>query len=395
MTPKVIIEITSLVEVSFVSGIQRVVREILTRALTRRSTDVEFVLLRYDVHHKAFRQITPEDFLAVYRDRTDSHERIRSTPYRMENLGPDDLFLDIDSVWNNRFRRSFLLPILKSLGVRIAVMVYDIIPILFPEYCDGQTTVRFMDYIGAHLLYADLLLANTRSTLDDIDRLSDRIGTPRIPGACIPLGADFTAPRDHPAAVNLDAKTSAITQGKFLLCVGTIEPRKNHAFLLDTYIERLRDKGYGLIIAGRPGWNVENLTERLTGMNRSDASFAYLPAADDSTIAYLYQKAYFTVFPTEYEGYGLPIIESILRKTPVLASDIPVLREVGGTFCAYFATRDKDAFCDRLVQYEENPEAYEALRDHLAEYQPFTWDLSEDLLWETLRKTFFEKENRA
>lgn len=391
MKPKVIIEITSLVEVSFVSGIQRVVRELITRALLRRGDEAEFILLRYDVRDKGFRRITREDFLAVYQERTASHDRIRSTPYAMDNIGPNDLFLDVDSVWNNRFRRSFLLPILKSQGVRIAVMVYDIIPILYPEFCDGQTTVRFMDYIGAHLLYSDLILANTNSTLEDIARLSEQLGLSKIPGACIPLGADFSSLPVNQQDTHLDAKLSRITRERFLLCVGTIEPRKNHAFLLDVYTERLRDMGYSLIIVGRPGWNVKDLTDRLETLDARDDHFAYLSAADDSTLALLYQKAYFTVFPTQYEGYGLPIIESIMRKTPVLSSDIPVLREVGGSFCAYFPPGDQDALCDRLLQYEKDTRSYEERRSHLEEYVPFTWDMSEEALWETLRQTFFEE----
>jgi glycosyltransferase involved in cell wall biosynthesis len=387
MSKRLVIEITSLVAVDFVSGIQRVVREIVTRMLNRQVEDIEFVLVAYSEHRQCFYRIPVDRFLSCYIDRTIKSESLRKgDAFILDDLGPGDLFFDIDSVWNNRMRRSFLLPILKNRGVRIAAMVYDIIPILFPQYCDEQTTVRFMDYIGAHLQYADLIISNTDSTLRDVERLSVRIGVRPVPGICAPLGADFKKRRS--GGNDIDSRVLALKDKRYLLCVGTVEPRKNHAFLLEQYKANLRDAGFALVIAGRPGWNVDALITEMRAFDSSDENFFYFPNANDDTIDHLYQYAFFTVFPTEYEGYGLPLIESILRGTPVLASDIPVLREVGGEYCDYFSLENKAKLHDILIKYDTNPQEYQKRRDSLKNYIPFSWEMAEDVVFRALKQIY-------
>ena len=115
MSKRLVIEITSLVAVDFVSGIQRVVREIVTRMLNRQVEDIEFVLVAYSEHRQCFYRIPVDRFLSCYIDRTIKSESLRKgDAFILDDLGPGDLFFDIDSVWNNRMRRSFLLPILKT-----------------------------------------------------------------------------------------------------------------------------------------------------------------------------------------------------------------------------------------------------------------------------------------
>jgi len=118
---------------------------------------------------------------------------------------------------------------------------------------------------------------------------------------------------------------------------------------------------------------------------KKDNHFLYLDHANDATIDYLYKHAYFTVFPTQYEGFGLPIIESFLHKTPVLASDIPVLREVGGDLCEYFSLADKTDMLRLLQKYKSDPDAYIVLRSQLEHYVPFSWDQSEEQMWNALQ----------
>jgi len=306
--------------------------------------------------------------------------------FSFDGLGSGDVFFDIDSVWNNRMRRSFLLPILKRQGVSIAVHIYDIIPILYPQYCDEQTTLRFMDYLGAHLLHADLIIANTESTLSDIRRLSEQIGTHPVHSICVPLGANFvTVNKKSLDTKTIDPRVFALEGYQYLLMVGTIEPRKNHEFLLDVYEEKLRSAGFKLVIAGRPGWNIDLIMRRINNLQKKDDHFLYLDHANDATIDYLYKHAYFTVFPTQYEGFGLPIIESFLHKTPVLASDIPVLREVGGDLCEYFSLADKTDMLRLLQKYKSDPDAYIVLRSQLEHYVPFSWDQSEEQMWNALQ----------
>jgi len=386
---RIVIDVTSLIEVVFVSGIQRVVREITTRMITRRSSeDTQFILVAYGIKKLGFYTIPVQKFLDCYQRKVLPSSALSSGDvFSFDELGPGDVFFDIDSVWNNRMRRSFLLPILKNQGVSIAVHIYDIIPILYPQYCDEQTTFRFMDYLGAHLLYADLIVANTESTLRDIKALAGQLGA-ETPARrdCVPLGADFVQIGENARVDVISAEVLALEGSRYLLMVGTIEPRKNYSFILDAYEAVLRAEGFQLVIAGRSGWNVDSLMCRIHDLSRTDDHFLYLDQANDATINYLYEHAFFTVFPTLYEGFGLPIIESFLHRTPVLASDISVLREVGGDFCDYFASNDKEDLFGVLLKYKNDPLLYAVRRSNLEQYIPVSWDQSEDRLWNALQQ---------
>lgn len=388
---RIAIDITNLVDVPFVSGIQRVVREIVTCMVSRRSNEkTQFVLVAYSLKKLNFYQVSVRKFLDCYMDNKIKASALADgEDFSFDEFGLGDVFFDIDSVWNNRMRRSFLLPILKKQGVTIAVHIYDVIPILFPQYCDEQTTLRFMDYLGAHLQYADLVIANTESTLKHVREISSQIGTIPVKSVCVPLGADFVkvaSATTSVSAVQVDLRAIDLENKKYLLMVGTIEPRKNHAFILDAYEEILRKEDFVLVIAGRSGWNVEQLMDRIRELDKEDSHFLYFDHASDDTINYLYKHAFFTVFPTQYEGFGLPIIESFLHRTPVLATDIPVLREVGGTFCDYFVMNDKTELLRILLQYKNDPTAYAIRKSELQSYIPLSWDQSETLMWTALQQ---------
>lgn len=386
---RIVIDITSLMEVTFVSGIQRVVREIIVRMVSKRGIDgTRIQLIAYSLKRLGFFAIPEQRFLDCYQSGLIHVSALSDDVlFSFDQLGPWDIFFDIDSVWNNRMRRSFLLPILKRQGVSIAVQIYDIIPILYPQFCDAETTLRFMDYLGAHLLFADLIIANTESTLCDIRKLTERIGTKPIQTTCVPLGADLPLMISEPTkSTKTDPSLLRLGKGRFLLMVGTIEPRKNHAFMLDLYEQKLRSEGFLLVIAGRQGWNVEELMERIRSLQKADEHFLYFSHANDETINYLYKNAFFTVFPTQYEGFGLPIIESFLHHTPILASDIPVLREVGGDLCDYFTLNSQEDFQRMLLYYSQNPSRYARKKNMLESYVPCSWDQSEEMMWEALQQ---------
>ena len=374
---RVVIDITSVASVSFISGIQRVAREIVVRLLKwEEVAPVEIVLLTYDTLRTEFRHVPSSLFLGYLCKEVKQRKLFAGDWFRLEDLTEADIFFDIDSVWNDRMRRSFLLPRLKRQGVRIAVFIQDIIPVLFPQYCDRETAMRFMDFLGAYLLNADVIFASSESAKADMQDLARELGLPEKSFVIAPLGADFD--RERMAAVLPESEAIlALKDSCYLFLIGTIEPRKNYDFILDVYEERLRSLGFRLVIAGRPGWNVDALMDRIQRLRKTDKDFVYLQGADDRTVNFLYEHAFFTVFPTHYEGYGLPVVESFLHGTPVLATDIKVLREVGGDRGEYFTAGDADSLVERLVYYRDHPEEYRAKKASLAEFRPVTWEDSE------------------
>ena len=381
-----IIDVTNVVDVPFISGIQRVTLEIVVRLLKREGqSGFRFLLLSYDVFAGAYRVVANDVFLEGYRNKVFRGGKLSGgAVYQLENIPKGSVFFDIDSVWNNRLRRSFLLPYLKKRGVAIAVFVHDIIPIILPQYSDRETSMRFMDYIGAHAKYADVILGNSQNTIEDMKNLLGELSLPIPPMAVAPLGADFKLKQsgkasNHPVVQGLQGK-------KYLLAVGTIEPRKNYGFLLDFYEKKLKATGIELVVCGRQGWNVDVVMARIQKMNQQEKGFHYVGYADDVLINDLYSQAFFTILTTHYEGFGLPVIESFHYQTPALVPDIPVFQEVGGDFCDYYASDNMEQLEKKLLYYNENPQEYAVRKEQLKDYKPGTWDQSEELIWQAIVK---------
>lgn len=369
---KVYIDVSNLLAVDFVTGIQRVVREVVVRML--HDKELELVLLSCVKGEESFSILDNEKFLDYFGHNVGRKEDIvGSRSCLITELEPGAVFFDIDSVWGSHRRRSELLPILKNNGLKVAVFIHDIIPITYPQYCHENTAFFFMSYLAAYMQYADIIITSTQSTLDEIQRLAKQLGLAPIPGFVTWLGSDFATIKNKDNQVSAEAKKIA-KKGKYILCVGTIEPRKNHKLLLDAYDKYLAHMGINLVFAGRIGWNVEELKKRMEENPRREKGFYHLAGQNDATIDFLYRNAYIVAFPTFEEGFGLPMIEAIERQCVLAASDIPVLKEVGKDYCDYFSPDAPEEFANIVEQYLKNPKMYEAKKEHLKSYQPVTWD---------------------
>jgi glycosyltransferase involved in cell wall biosynthesis len=120
--------------------------------------------------------------------------------------------------------------------------------------------------------------------------------------------------------------------------VGTIEPRKGHAFALDAFEYLWRQENdYRLIIIGKIGWNIEPLERRIKTHPELGNRLFFIEDATDAEVNVCYSAGTALVAPSIAEGFGLPIVEAALYEVPTLASDIPVFREIGGEGAVYFS----------------------------------------------------------
>jgi alpha-1,2-rhamnosyltransferase len=137
------------------------------------------------------------------------------------------------------------------------------------------------------------------------------------------------------------------------LAVGTLEPRKNHAYLLQVF-QKLWDAGNNsaLLIVGRVGWMCEELLESIQRHPRFGQQLFFMDDVNDAELGYCYAHARALLFSSLVEGFGLPIIEALRRGLPVFASDIPVFREVGGEYLVYFDPVAPVSLVNLLREYE-------------------------------------------
>ncbi|MEM9852320.1 MAG: glycosyltransferase family 1 protein, partial [Pseudomonadota bacterium] len=211
----------------------------------------------------------------------------------------------------------------------ITVMVHDLIPITHPQYTRAGVTERFAGRMTATATHADRVIANSHATARDVERIFPAFGrTP--PVSVAHLGVEASALRHAPAP-----------PGEFI-CLGTIEPRKNHAVLLDAW-QRLSEIGTPppLLFAGRRGWRNRKVFARLDARPQGVTEDATL---SDAALWPRLAAARALLFPSRVEGYGLPALEAAQIGLPVLATDLPVFRELLGPWATYLPPDDPAAW---------------------------------------------------
>lgn len=268
---------------------------------------------------------------------------------------PGDVLVLADTTWlQPRWERAVTQ--FKACGGKVVAVVYDVLPITHPSFCSPVYSASFERCVAALTRQSDGLLCISAATAAALASLAhDRAWRPGglPPTEVIPLGSDFADAR--PGAVldfvPEDLPLFVEEARDFCLMVGSIEaPRKNHDFVLDA-MERYWNGGGtgGLLVIGRPGWQATPVVDRMQRLERAGHPLRHLPGADDRTLEWAYARAACLVFPSIAEGFGLPIVEALSYGLPVLASDIPVHREVGGAAVEYFRLGDAEVLCQMIA----------------------------------------------
>ena len=353
------------------SGIQRVVREVAVRLL--KMPELDIVLFTWRNDERDLTVLDNADFLRCYDEGAIKKNQIRKAgTLSLSAINAGDILFDLDSTWDGRcYRRDEFIADIASRGVLYSSYIYDVIPIMHPEFWAGPNP-PFYGYIAANLRHADMLITSVNETVRRLSFLADKAGIPVPPCTVSWLGSDF---KSDGAAGEISKKAKkAVRGGRYILCVGTIEPRKNHKVVLDAYDERLASLGINLVFAGRRGWLSDDLLMRIDRHPKKGKGFFFLEGENDAAIAYLYKNAYAVVFPTFDEGFGLPLVEALLHGAVCIASDIPVMHEVGGNACDYFNPKSQSALAAVIEGYLKAPEKYDDCRRRAGLYKPVLWD---------------------
>lgn len=370
---RIYIDVTVLTLATFVTGIQRVTREIAVRLVGEEKENI--VLLHYNAKDNEYHRIDNTRFREYYlHGRGVKNRMITKQKVDLAQICEGTVFFDLDAAWMCRIKRSWLLPLLKRQGARIVAHIYDIISVTHPQYCLQRGVYNFMDFISAHLQYADEIIVNAQATVEELQKLTTRLNIPLPSCHVVPLGADFGR-REVIQEEQIPQKLAeAVRTRPYVLMVGTIEPRKNHKLLLEAYDKGLKELGYNIILAGYMGWDMEAFELKLQAHPDFGRRIFHFTGLDDKSISFLYQNAKFLAFCSYTEGFGLPIIEAIQRGTPVIAADIPVSREVAGEYCLWFEQDDARELCECIERTGASGEQYNQIKAKLKQYKAVTWE---------------------
>lgn len=275
----------------------------------------------------------------------------------------------------------------KVPGAKLVFTVYDVSFWAVPQYTTEANRLICQHGVLEALANADGFVFISQSSHDEFERFLpgwlDRNSRPWI---VTPL-----APRTHvPAA-------APTTKVRYWLAVGSIEPRKNYETLLDAlelYWQSSRRR-LPLHIAGGRGWKSGGLHTRLEGL-AAKGMVRYLGYVPDGELPALYAGAEALVFPSWYEGFGLPVLEAMAQGCPVISSGCTSLPEVGGDAVTYIDPADARQIASAMVQLEtDDTRRMNLAQAGLAQAANFTWERTADITLEFYKRLLNSPSNVA
>lgn len=197
----------------------------------------------------------------------------------------------------------------------------------------------------------------------------------------------------------IDSHTQQVTKGKYaggkeyFLFTGGIHPRKNLISLLRafSFFKKWQHSNMKLLVAGRLAWKYDSVLEKLkTYKYRDDVVLLnYLP---EEELANITASAYAMVFPSLFEGFGVPVIEAMQCAVPVIASNSSSLPEIAGNAVLYADPDNADAIAKQMLQlYKDESLRSKLIEAGVVQAKKFDWDKTADLLWQTITKTIGNK----
>jgi glycosyltransferase involved in cell wall biosynthesis len=261
-------------------------------------------------------------------------------------------------------------------GVHRFLTVYDFIPILYPQFCvpvQIQFAKNVLDSIGPE----DSVLCISQVIRDDLCNQT-AVDDGRI--AVTPLAAapDLFYRCDNPEEIALVRRRLGIPDGPYILSLNTLEPRKNISQVVRAFVRLVAEQNISdlnLVLVGTKGWLYENILEEIAAQDELKGRIVVTGYVADEHLAALYSDAMAFVFPSFYEGFGLPPLEAMQCGVPVITSNTSSLPEVVGDAGFMFNPNDTDGFCDALWQLYRSASFRESMSlKSLAQARKFSWE---------------------
>ena len=293
---------------------------------------------------------------------------------------PGDSLVVLGSPWSHRDYADTVRWARDTMRMRFALLIHDLIPLRRPEWCDRAVIVAFTNWHRAVLPLADAVFSNSLATAAD---LTAWMGENRIPLAQpvrpLPIGTGLPLPGTTLAATDGAASERSLpASGTYALFVSTIEARKNHVLLFRVWRRLLTelppDRVPTLVFAGRVGWLVRDLMQQLDNAHWLGGKIRFVRDPTDAELAALYEGCRFTLFPSLYEGWGLPVSESLALGCPCLSSNRTSLPEAGGDLARYFDPENADDAYRAIHDVITDDAGLQAWRARVArEFRPVPW----------------------
>jgi glycosyltransferase involved in cell wall biosynthesis len=296
-------------------------------------------------------------------------------------IKPGDTFLVLGAPWQREGYRELARWLRDDKRMRFGVLVHDLVPVRYPEWCHHGVPRTFRAWYDDVLPYCDLVLANSQHTAHDVEAYA-RESAIRLPGPVqpVPIGTGFGVTAPHPSTPRNPALPP---RGSYVLFVATLEARKNHALAVRVWSLLVDEVNQGrrapdtvptLVFAGRFGWLIADLLTQLENTRWLSGKVQLVRDPTDTDLRALYEGCLFTLFPSLHEGWGLPVTESLALGKPCLSSNAAALPEAGGDLCRYFDPQDLGSAYRAIAEILDNRPGLAAWEERVRrEFRPVPW----------------------
>ncbi|MBC7333755.1 MAG: glycosyltransferase family 4 protein [Actinobacteria bacterium] len=268
----------------------------------------------------------------------------------------------------------FLIP--PTLNKNIILTIHDLAFIRFPQFNFDWFIKKYTKEVKKNALRAKKIIAVSNSTKNDIISF---FGIEPGKIEVIYEAVDEVFKKLEQNEIRKEILGKYNIKGKYILSVGTIEPRKNFPTLIKAFNlvkEKVKEKikDLKLVIAGRTGWKSEaTYEEREKSPYKEDILF--IGRVSDEDLCQLYNQAELFVYPSIFEGFGLPPLEAMRCGLPVIASDCPSLKEVVGDAGILISSNDFEAISENVIKLLLDNNLREKLKEKsLSQAKKFSWE---------------------
>jgi glycosyltransferase involved in cell wall biosynthesis len=374
------------------TGIQRVQCSIILSIVKGEMVPREAIeFVSYDRVLGQFRLIKKTQFLDLLDDLTlPGDERI--VPFDQEQAKVGVLFPDaplkvklgkasgtlvlLGAAWVIPDYARIVVNLKRQFGWRFAMLFHDFIPVYARETCDQGTAEVFAAFMAQIMELVDEALCNSQNTANDLMRYCAEMDLVAPPVTVTRLGSGF-AEIFSDAVPTADLKLDgSLDDEPYVLFVSTIEGRKNHDLALRIWRKLIAEgvKVPRLVCVGRLGWRSENFLHALIATNNLGGKVQILEDVSDAELQQLYNGCLFTIYPSLYEGWGLPVSESLSHGKICVTTRAASLPEVAADLGAYIPLDDLNeaaAIVRKLIENDEFRSDFEARIK--SDYKPDSW----------------------
>ena len=266
------------------------------------------------------------------------------------------------------------MPIIRRKNLKTVVTVHDLAFKIFPQYFTKKDLTKLNKLTDLAVKNADRIIAVSNSTKNDILKFYPEIKAEKI--SVVYHGFDRGLFRQESAQEESDLlKSYNLTAKNYLLYVGAIQPRKNLEVLIGAF-EKVKEKNSNmkLVIAGAPAWKSDNIIKKINNSRFKDDIIITGNLSFKETSVF-YRKAKMFIFPSLYEGFGIPVLEAMASGIPVICAKNSSLTEVGGDAVLYFETKNSQDLADcinKIINQEEFSERL--IKQGIERVKNFSWE---------------------